>query len=115
MEKAIEILLYASIGFFVLYEIIRFAVTEYRNIQKNKAPVCTERAVAYHKHEKTDLVLIGRHSTTVYYITFHTDFGEILKLYMTRDDFFIINQGDAGQLTWQGEKFWKFVPEKKEE
>ena len=115
MEKIIQIIFYVSIGFFVLYEVIRIAVTMYRNNRRDKAPVRTERAVAYHKHEKNDLVLLGRHSTYVYYITFHTDFGEIVKLYMTRDDYFIINEGDVGQLTWQGEKFWKFVPENKEE
>lgn len=115
MEKVIEIILFAGLGFFVLFEIIRMAVTLHRNNKKNKAPVYTERAVAYHKHEKTDIVFAGIHSTYVYYITFHTDFGEILKLYMTRDDFFIINEGDVGQLTWQGDKLWRFVPEKKEE
>lgn len=115
MEAVIKVIFYVAIGIFILYEIIRMTITIYRNDKKNKAPVYTERATAYHKHKETDIVFAGMHSSYVYYITFHTDFGEILKLYMTGNDYYIIPEGAVGQLTWQGDKLWKFVPEKKEE
>ena len=115
MEQTIQILFYASIGFFVLYEIIRFAVTAYRNNRKNKAPVCTDRAVVYFKHPERDLPYMGRGYDYVCYVTFHTDHGEALKLHMTGQDFFEIQENDVGMLTWQGTRFWKFEPEKKEE
>lgn len=99
----------------IVYSIARFVVLEYRGYKNRNAPVYTERAVAYHKHEEKDAPYMGRGYSYVYYITFHTDFGEAVKLYMTGDDFFIINEGDAGMLTWQGEKLWKFIPEPKEE
>lgn len=115
MEKIIRTAIYVVIGLFVLYEIIRMVITIYRNDRKNKAPVYTEHAVVFHKHKKNDIVFAGIHSSYVFYITFHTDFGQILKLYMTRDDFYVIEEGAAGQLTWQGDKLWKFIPDKKEE
>lgn len=97
----------------VLFNIVRFGIHEYRRYKISKAPVFTARATAHCKHPEMDAPYLGRGYSYVYYITFHTEFGEAHKLYMTRDDFYIINEGDTGELTWQGEKFWKFMPEKK--
>lgn len=97
----------------VLYQIIRYIMLEYRGHKNRNAPVYTERATVYHKHEEKDAPYLGQGYSYVYYITFHTDFGEALKLYMTRDDFYILQEGDVGELTWQGEKFWKFIPDEK--
>jgi len=100
---------------FILYSVVRFVILAYRGHKNRNAPVYTERAAVYHKHDEVDVPYLGRGYSYVHYITFHTDFGEAVKLYMNRDDFYIIREGDVGQLTWQGEKFWRFVPEKKEE
>ena len=99
----------------VLYAIIRFALIEYRLHRNSTAPVCTDRATVYFKHEEKDLPYMGRGYDHVRYVTFHTDHGEAVKLYMTGQDFFEINENDVGMLTWQGTKFWRFEPEKKED
>ena len=98
-----------------LYAIIRFLHREYRLHKNSAAPLFTDRATVYLKHEEKDLPYMGRGYDYVRYITFHTDRGESLKLYMTGQEFFEIRENDVGMLTWQGEKFWKFVPENKEE
>ena len=99
----------------VLCAIIRFAIIEYRLHKNSAAPLCTDRATVYFKHEEKDLPYMGRGYDYVRYITFHTDHGEAVKLYMTGQEFFEVNENDVGMLTWQGKKFWKFEPEKKEE
>ena len=98
-----------------LYAIIRFAVSENRLHKNAVAPVCTDRAVVYFKHTEQDLPYMGRGYDYVCYVTFHTDHGEAVKLHMTGQDFFEIQENDVGMLTWQGTRFWKFVPEKKED
>ena len=98
-----------------LYAIIRFVRREYRLHKNSAAPLCTDRATVYFKHEEKDLPYMGRGYDYVRYITFHTDRGEALKLYMTGQEFFEIREDDVGMLTWQGDKFWKFEPEKKED
>ena len=90
---------------------IRLLLTAYRLRKRDGNPVETAPAVAYYKHPDMKPVLLGRASTYVYYITFHTDIGEQLKLYMDRDDYHSITEGSRGILTWQGEKFWKFQKE----
>lgn len=97
----------------ILYMIVQFIIMEYRSYKNSKAPVFTVRATAHYKHPEVDLPYLGRDYSYVHFITFHTELGEAVKLYMNGDDFYIINEGDVGELTWQGEKFWKFVPEKK--
>ena len=98
----------------VLYAIIRFVLIEYRLHRNSTAPVCTDRATVYFKHEEKDLPYMGRGYDYVRYVTFHTDRGEAVKLYMTGQQFFELQESDVGMLTWQGTKFWKFEPEKKE-
>lgn len=96
-------------------QLIRYILLEYRIYRNNKAPVYTDRAVAHYKHEETDAPYLGRGYSYVHYITFHTDSGIAVKLYMNSDDFYIIQEGDTGELTWQGNKLWKFIPDKKKE
>ncbi len=110
-KPVIIALICVSVGF----QLVRFLVLEYRIQRNSKAPVFTAHATAYYKHPEIDAPYLGPGYRYVYYITFHTDIGESVKLYMTGDDFYVINEGDTGQLTWQGEKFWKFVPDSKEE
>lgn len=91
--------------------ILHFILVEYRSRRQSSAPVETARAVAYYKHPEMEASLAGRHSTYVYYITFHTESGDILKLYMDRDHYFSIPEGSWGMLTWQRDRFWKFEKE----
>jgi len=115
LTKWIPIILWCCAIPVALYALIRFAVREYRLHKNSIAPLCTDRATAYFKHEEKDLPYMGRGYDYVCYITFHTDHGEAVKLHMTGQDFFEIQENDVGMLTWQGTRFWKFVPEKKEE
>lgn len=109
--KAAELSLYIALGFFLFYRLAHMAVVEYKLRQNNKAPVNTCGAVAYFKHPEQALVNAGRTSGDVHFITFHTDSGEIVKLYMNPQQFYSIPEGSRGTLTWQGERFWKFVKE----
>ena len=60
-------------------------------------------------HPKQEL--LGRHSTWIYYVTFHTDSGLILDLYLSGESYFSLQEGDVGILTWQHNRFWKFEKE----
>lgn len=91
--------------------IFRFILMECRLYKRDRCPVETAPAVAWFKHPDMEPVLTGRASTYVCYITFHTDAGESLKLYMTRVDFYSIEENSRGLLTWQGTRFWKFEQE----
>ena len=98
-----------------LYAIIRFVRREYRLHKNSAAPLCTDRATVYFKHEEKDLPYMGRGYDYVRYITFHTDHGQAVKLHMTGQQFFETPEDAVGMLTWQGTRFWKFEPEKKED
>ena len=108
IESIVKTALIVSGCLFGLYMLVSFIILEYRNYQNSNAPVFTEPAVAYFKHPETQLVNQGRTSGDVHFITFHTDNGEICKLYMTAQNFYSIPEGSRGILTWQGERFWKF-------
>lgn len=106
-----QIVFYAALGFFLLYWVAHTVVLEYKNRKNRKAPVLSSPAIAFCKHPETALVNQGRTSGDVHFITFHTDSGEIVKLYMNPRDFYSIPEGTRGMLTWQGERFWKFEKE----
>ena len=106
------VLKYLFIASIVLL-IIRFIRSELQLHRNSIAPVCTEYATVHYKHPERDMVWAARGSNELFYITFHTEHGRQLKLYMTYENFYILEEGTAGMLTWQGERFWKFVPEKK--
>ena len=95
----------------LLVNVIRFFWMEYQLYQRNRAEVLTARATAYYKHPEMAPVLAGYSSTYVFHITFHTDSGDILKLYMNADNYYCISEGDTGNLTWQGNRFWRFEKE----
>lgn len=111
LERILQILLYVSLGFCAAYWLLHFIVLEYKNWKNGQAPVNTCGAIAYIKHSETALVNQGRTSGDVHFITFHTDSGEIVKLYMNARQFYSIPEGSRGMLTWQGERFWKFEKE----
>ena len=104
-------LLIASIVLLILFY-VRNEIRLHRNSQ---APVCSERATVHYKHTEKEMVYAGRGNNELFYITFHTEFGQQVKLYMTYEYFYTLEEGDTGILTWQGERFWKFVPDKKKE
>ena len=79
-----------------------------------------KRPGQFYKHPGPDYVSGAQniHAATsgyVYHITFHTDTGEILKLYMNPDRFFPIAENAVGMLSWQGSRFRDFIPEEKKE
>lgn len=111
LANIIETVLYAVLIFVVVSMVIRFILMEYRLYKRDRAPMETAPAIAWYKHPDMEPVLAGRSSTYVYYVTFHTDSGDILKLYMTPDQFYSIEEGSRGILTWQGPKLWKFEQE----
>lgn len=109
-----SILDYLEIGMIALGVIgfvIYFVLVNYHSNKRNNAPVETARAMAYYKHPEMEPVLTGRASTYVYYITFHTESGDILKLYMNPKDYYSIPEGSWGMLTWQSDRFWRFEKE----
>ena len=99
----------------VIFAIVRFGIREYKLHKDSTAPLFTDRATVYFKHEEKDLPYMGRGYDYVRYITFHTDHGQAVKLHMTGQQFFEIPEDAVGMLTWQGTRFWKFEPEKKED
>ena len=98
----------------IILSIIYYLRNELRLHRNNQAPVFTERATVHYKHEEQEMVYAGRGHNELFYVTFHTEGGQQLKLSMTYEPFYILEEGDSGILTWQGEKFWKFLPDKKE-
>lgn len=109
-----RILDYLKIGLIIFGAVcflITFISVNHRSNKRNQAPIETAKAVVYCKHPDMEPYLIGRHSTYVCYITFHTDHGEILKLYMNPTDYHSIPEGSQGELTWQADRFWKFEKE----
>ena len=113
-----SILNYLEIGLLVLAAaafVVYFVLVEYRNHKRSSAPVETARAVAYYKHPDMETMTVrtsvGLRNESTHYITFHTESGDILRLYMTDKDFYAIPEGSWGMLTWQHNKFWKFEKE----
>ena len=106
----LKYLLIVSAGLVILY----FIRTEIRLSRNSRAPEFTEQATVYCKHPEKEMVYAGRGSHELFYVTFHTEGGQQLKLYMTYDQFYNMEEGQTGLLTWQGEKFWKFLPDDKE-
>ena len=102
----IGLVILAAAGF-----LIYFIVVNYRSNKRNNAPVETARAIVHYKHPDMEPVLLGRHSCYIYYVTFHTETGEALTLYMNRDAYFNIPEGASGELLYQGEKLWRFTLE----
>ena len=112
LETGLLILVVAAFVIWLIYDTVRTR-------RRNSAPVETDRATVYFKHpesEKTTVkTLHGYRNESTCWVTFHTDHGEAVRLYMTEQDYLRLQENDAGMLTWQGTRFWKFEPENKEE
>lgn len=108
-EMLVKGVMYAGAALAVICLLYEFISVNYRSWKNGRALVETARAKASVKHPEMQAVLAGRGSTYVYYITFETDSGDVLKLYMNPNAFYSIPEDASGELTWQGERFWKFV------
>lgn len=115
MEQILEHFEIVLIGLGILSFLAYFITVEVRSHRRNSAPVETARAIAYCKHPEfetsTVRTNVGMRNDTIHYITFHTESGDILKLYMHAKDFYAIPEGSKGTLTWQADRFWKFEKE----
>ena len=111
LPKIISIGLWAALGFAIAAGLIKFILMEYRTAKIRNAPEVTVRATAYYKDPDTFPVMAGRTTNYVYHITFHTEAGEAVTLYMNRDAYFNIPEGASGELLYQGEKLWRFTLE----
>ena len=111
LGKTITICLYAALGFLLVVGGYKFFLLEYRTAKIRNAPEVTVRATVYYKDPNTFPVPAGRTTNYVYHITFHTETGEALTLYMNRDAYFNIPEGASGELLYQGEKLWRFTLE----
>ena len=115
MEQTLKYAMYILIGLGVLSFLAHFLIIEIRSHKRNNAPVETGLAMAYCKHPEFETTTVrtnvGMRNDTIHYITFHTESGDILKLYMHEKDYYAISDGSRGTLTWQADKFWKFEKE----
>ncbi len=107
----IKIVCLVVFGFWLCWFLARFVIIEVRNRKNSNAPVETEAVTVQTKHPEIVIVPQGRASSNVMFITFFTDSGRVIKLHMGPRDYYAIPDSGRGQLTWQGERFWKFVPE----
>lgn len=109
LEKTIRVVVYTVIAFSAIAGLVRYILMEYRTAKIRNAPEVTVRATAYFKDPDSYPVMAGRTTNYVYHITFHTESGEALTLYMNRDAYFNIPEGASGELLYQGEKLWRFT------
>lgn len=120
VQNIVTIILLCGFACIAAFGAAHFVYLNYRGWKQRKLPVQTARATVYCKYPDPEYVSGSQniHATSsgyIYYITFHTDTGEVLKLYLNPKPFFAIEENAVGQLTWQGGRFWNFVPEEKEE
>lgn len=108
-ERILRLCVYGVIAFSAVAGLVRYILMECRTAKIRNAPEATLRATAYYKDPETYPVMAGRTTNYVYHITFHTESGEALKLYMNRDAYFNIPEGASGELMFQGEKLWRFT------
>jgi len=111
VETTLRIILSIMAGVAVISWVGYFLLVNHRSRKTNNAPVETARATVHWKDPEPEQQLLGRHSSWIYYIIFHTDQGDILRLYLNRDPYFSLQEGDRGVLTWQADRFWRFEKE----
>lgn len=109
MGKYVEIGAYVLLGIAAGFALYKFILLEYRTAKIRNAPEITVRASVYYKDPDTFPVIAGRTTNYVYHITFHTESGDAVKLYMDRDAYFNIPEGASGELHYQAQKLWRFT------
>lgn len=109
LERVLKIAFFAAGSIGVGTMLIRFLRLEWMLYRNGKANVETCGAVAYYKDPEVGYLPQGQAGSNIYHITFHTDTGDIVTLSMGYQDYYTIEEGSYGQLTWQGTRFWKFI------
>lgn len=111
LEHLEIVLLVLAVTAFAVY----FILDARRTHIKNETPVENTRALVYFKHPESETMTVrtnvGLRNESTHHITFQTESGDILKLYLPEKDFLAIQEGTWGMLTWQGNKFWRFDKE----
>lgn len=95
----------ALIGLFCVYQ-----VWAYRD-KDDKGPEMTGRATVKSKRVAQGRYLGKAPSRWNMLLTFTLSDGEEVELYVTQDIFSTLKEGQSGQLTWQGKRFYHFDPD----
>lgn len=106
--EVVKTICYTVFALIIGINVVYFFILNYQSDKRNALPVETCRAVAYHKDPEIYPTIDGRRNTCFFQIVFHTETGDILKLYMGRAQYYQISEGAWGELTWQGKRFWGF-------
>lgn len=110
------------IGFVVVFGIIisRFVQDARERRQNNSSPVLTVEAsvvakradVSYHHHsanmDNMQNMQNMNYSTTTYYVTFQVPSGDRMELHVLDNEYGLLVEGDAGNLTFQGTRYLGF-------
>lgn len=106
MEKFLSFLLIAAIaGVYCAYQI-----WVYRD-KDDKGPELTGHATVISRKVDQGRYLGKAPSRWNYMMTFRLSDGEEVELYVTDDIFSSLKDGETGQLTWQGKRFYHFDPD----
>ena len=66
------------------------------------AVVAKRTNVSHHHHDH------HTHHSTSYYVTFQVDSGDRMELHMTGQEYGLLDEGDKGNLTFQGTRYLGF-------
>lgn len=77
----------------------------------DKGPELTAPATVVSKRVDQGRYIGKAPSRWNYLMTFALSDGEELELYVTDDVFSTLKEGQSGQLTWQGKRFYQFYPD----
>jgi len=108
MELWQKLLIILAVGAWPMYLLIK---AESRRIKNNNSPEIRIRATAIKKSVTSDNVqYAGRGmSDTVFYGTFLLENGQTVELYMSGQKYIIFDEGDTGELWYQGTKMLGFI------
>ena len=107
MEQLMERLrlfggIFAAMGLYYVYYTLVYKDKD------DKGPEMTGRATVKSKRVDQGRYLGKAPTRWNYLMTFTLSDGEEIELYMTQDFFATLQEGQSGQLTWQGKRFYHF-------
>jgi len=89
-----------------------FFTTNYRGYLNRKQPVVEVMATVLSHREGGEIVSTGgmliSGSDTISFITFASDNGQLIEVYVGKQDYHTIHDGEYGKLTYQGQRLWRF-------
>lgn len=89
-----------------------FFTTNYRGYLNRREPIVEVMATVLSHREGGEIVSTGgmlvSGSDTINYITFATDNGQLVEVYVGNQDYYTIHDGEYGKLAYQGSRLWKF-------